>query len=75
MAEKQVEKKVEYQLIELIANHTHRGRSYGPDDDDKPNDVLKLRTDQAQRLIGRKIGKPAATGAQPLNVDGNGNLF
>jgi hypothetical protein len=73
MAEK---RDVTYQNIELIANHTHRGRPYGPSTEkDKPNDVLRLRDDQAQRLIARKIGKPAAKDAQPLNVDGNGKLF
>jgi hypothetical protein len=75
MAEKRAEKEVAYQLVELIADHTHRGRSYGPNGDGKQGDVLKLRTDQAQRLIGRKIGKPAKTGSTPLNVDGDGNLF
>jgi len=73
MAEK---KEPTYQLVEMIAEHTHRGRRYGPSaDKDKPNDVLKLRDDQAQRLIARKIGKPAAKDAKPLNVDDSGKLF
>lgn len=65
-----------YQDVELIADHTHRGRHYGPSKEkDKPGDVLRLRDDQAQRLIGRKIGRLAAKDAKPLNVDGNGKLF
>lgn len=70
MEAKQAEKKApEYPMVELVAEHIHRGRHY------KPNDVLKLRDDQAQRLIIRKIGKPAAKDAKPLNVDANGKLF
>lgn len=63
------EKKIIHMDVELIETHNHRRKEYAP------KSVLRLRDDQAKRLVSVGRAKNAPQGSEPRNVDKDGNLI